>query len=283
MHHRDTEPRFQSAVVQVGSMSVSGARVAGKVAVVTGGTSGIGFACARAFLAEGARVVITGRNDDRGASAVKALGAVLGGVRFVKQDARLAADWDRLVDDVMGAFGRVDVLVNNAGSLGPRAQNPEVLTVETWRDIASANVESLILGCQRILPVMRKGGGGSIVNVSSTAAIVGVPAIAGYAAAKGAVRQYTKSVAIHCARAGDRIRCNSVHPAVVDTPMAGELFAAFGAGDATKGKDGYLAKIPTPRLVDAEDVAAAVLFLASDEARTITGAELVIDGGFLAT
>lgn len=248
-------------------------RVAGKVIIVTGGGSGIGRATASVLAGEGATVVVTDINRNGGLETVQRIG---GQSRFVEQDTSKEEDWQRVIADVMTQHGRLDGLVNNAGIMGRYPARFENETLEEWRRMLSINVEGVFLGCKHAVPAMRNGGGGSIVNMSSLAAFVGTPELPSYGASKGAVRQFTKTVAIDCARKRYNIRCNSVHPGVIDTPMAGEMMTN------EKGRARATAWVPMGVLGRPEDIAYGVLYLISDESRFVTGSELVIDGGMAA-
>lgn len=251
------------------------ARVDGKIAIVTGAASGIGRACARRLASEGATVVLADRDVPGGAAAAGALGAPH---VFHALDVTDPAGWASVVAETVRAFGRLDVLVNAAGVAVLR--DIERTTLEEWRLVHAVNGEGTFLGCQAALRAMKTTGGGSIVNLSSVAGLVADPDMAAYCASKGAVRLLTKAVALHAARAGYGVRCNSVHPAFVDTPMVDALLAAPSDRGLTRGK--LERAIPLGRLGEADEVAQLVVYLASDESRFVTGAELVIDGGLTA-
>ncbi len=268
------------------------ARLAGKVAVITGGTGGIGQAIARAMLDEGAHtVVVTGRDARRGAEVAEALGK---GACFRPQDVTSETDWDELTGWIRDRFGRLDVLVNNAGWAGSGdPQDPVHTTLRQWRDIMSVNLDSVFLGCRAAIRLMTDADGagrpaatatptgtarGCIVNISSTAGILSTPAFVAYGAAKAAVAHLTRSVAVHCARVGTGIRCNAVHPALVDTALGDDVLRLFDA-DIERARQAYLARVPLGTLAAPEDVAGAVVYLASDEARYVTGESLVVGGG----
>ncbi|MGQ0584533.1 MAG: SDR family NAD(P)-dependent oxidoreductase, partial [Reyranella sp.] len=191
-------------------------RVADKVVLVTGAGSGIGRSAAKLLAAEGATVIVTDINQPGGLETVQQAGAR---ARFLLHDTAQEADWKRVIDDVLAREGRLDGLVNNAGIAGPFPSTFESETVEQWQRILSINVQGVFLGCKHGVPAMRGSGGGSIVNLSSLAAFLGTPDLSAYGASKGAVRQFTKTVAIDCARKGYKVRCNSVHPGVILTPM----------------------------------------------------------------
>ena len=244
-------------------------RADGKVCIVTGAAQGLGAADARLLVAEGAQVVLT----DVNAAAGEALAADLGPrAHFVEQDVAEEESWPALVDEVMRTHGRLDVLVNNAG-IAP------IGTVETtntamWRRTLAIHLDGTFFGCHYALPAMRDSGGGSIINMSSTAALVGIPPYFAYSAAKGGIRALSKSVAIHCKQTGNGIRCNSVHPGSIATPMVqGAMHDLMGVDDLTEEKRVQFG------VGEPMDVAFMVLYLASDEAKHVNGAELVVDNG----
>ncbi|MGZ3450941.1 MAG: glucose 1-dehydrogenase [Polyangiales bacterium] len=248
------------------------ARAEGKVALVTGAASGIGKTCARVLANEGARVVLADRNDVDGKRAAEDLGAPH---FFQLLDVTSEDAWKSAVDATVRAFGRLDILVNAAG-IGVIG-DVEHTSLEAWRFVQSVNVEGVFLGCKTALAVMKSG---SIVNVSSVAGLIGDAEMAAYCASKGAVRLLTKSIALHCARRGDGTRCNSVHPSFIDTPMVGSMIDF--ARDPEKMRTILTKAAPLGRLGEPEEVAAMVLYLASDESKFVTGAEFVIDGGLTA-
>jgi NAD(P)-dependent dehydrogenase (short-subunit alcohol dehydrogenase family) len=252
--------------------------VQGKIAIVTGAASGIGRATAGLMVREGAIATLTDVNEAAGAAVAAELGAP---TRFIRQDVSDEASWQGLVADVLGRHGRLDILVNCAGVSGVQfPQNPETTSLEDWRKVNAVNLEGVFLGCKHALPAMRQGGGGAIVNISSLAAMVGTPGPHAYGAGKAGVRQLTKSVALWGAREHTRVRCNSVHPGIIETPMGEEVFGL--GGDAARGREAFKKSVPMRRLGEPIDIAYAVLYLASDEAKFVTGAELVVDGGMYA-
>lgn len=250
------------------------ARLAGKVVLVTGAASGLGAAAARRLHAEGAVVVLSDRNAEAGAELARQLGAP---AEFVELDVIDEAAWIAVVDGVVARHGRLDGLVNNAGIGLPGSI--EDTTLEAFRLVHQVNVEGTFLGCKHAVRVM-KARGGSIVNVSSVAGIAGAPNLAAYSSSKGAVRTLTKSVAMHCAKKGYGIRCNSLHPAFIATPMVDAMVSLSRDPVAARAK--LAAGIPLGRIGEPDDVAAAVAYLVSDDARFVTGVELPIDGGLLA-
>jgi 3(or 17)beta-hydroxysteroid dehydrogenase len=246
-------------------------RLEGKAALITGAASGIGRAVAKLFLEEGARIAVSDLNVS-GLADFAAAGALT-----LEQDVVDEARWREVADATVERFGRLDVLVNNAGIA--IVGNIERATLADLRKTLAVNVEGVFFGCREAVRVM-KGLGGSIVNLSSVAGIVGDANSAAYCASKGAVRSLTKSVALHCARAGYEIRCNSVHPAFTQTAMVEGLLTT--ARDPERLREGLRRAIPLGRFGEPEDIAAAVLYLASDESAFVTGAEMVLDGGLTA-
>lgn len=248
-------------------------RLEGKTAIVTGGGSGMGQAIVELFARAGASVLLTDLDEAAAKTVARSAGE---GVRHHVHDVADEAGWPAVIEAAMENTGRLDILVNNAGSA--LEGTPEGADLETWRRVHSVNVEGVFLGCRAVIPQMRDSGGGSIVNIASRAAIGAAPPyLAAYGASKGAVRQYTKTVAAYCAGADYRIRCNSINPGAVDTPL---LQASFDHGDDPEARRRAIAdRIPMKRLGAPVEIAYAVLFLASDEASFITGAELNVDGG----
>jgi len=253
-------------------------RVNGKVALVTGGASGLGLAIASVLVQEGARAIISDIQDNSGRAAAEKIGA-----EFLQQDVANETRWLEVLQTINEKYGRLDVLVNNAGISGSAlGTDPETTTLDEWQKIQRINGDSVFLGCKYAINYMRETGGGSIINMSSIAALVATPFITSYGASKAAVRQLTMSVAMHCATSGSKVRCNSVHPGQIKTPMLENLFleASTQAGIPVEVmKQNFLAKIPLAEFGEPDDVAYMVLFLASDEAKHITGAQFVVDGG----
>lgn len=249
-------------------------RLTGKIALITGGGSGLGAAAVRRLHAEGAFVWITDRVVEKGQALAQELGerAV-----FRELDVTQEAAWIEILAAIDAAHGRLDILVNNAG-VGVIA-DIENTTLDQWRFVHSVNVEGTFFGCKHGIGLMKKTGG-SIINLSSVAGIIGDPKLVAYCSSKGAVRTLTKSVAMHCARKQYGIRVNSIHPAFIETPMVGAILDQ--AKDRDKARDNMARAIPLGKLGEPEDVAAAVAYLASDDAKFITGTEMLIDGGLLA-
>lgn len=250
-------------------------RLQNKVALVTGGAQGIGEAIVRAFADEGARVIITDIDPEDG----ETLAADIGPTAVYRHlDVSDEAQWAETLDSVVAQFGRLDILVNNAGIMGRGdgvLNDPENTSLEDWRRVMRVNLDGVFLGCKHAIRVM-KPNGGSIVNMSSRSGLVGIPHQAAYAASKAAVRNHTKTVALYCAEQKLNIRCNSVHPAAILTPM----WEAMLKNEADK--EAVEAGTPLHRFGRPDEVAAVVLLLASDEATFITGSEFNIDGGVLA-
>lgn len=253
-------------------------RVAGKIAIVSGASAGIGRATALRLAEEGAKICL-GDIDRTGAESCAADIRARGGEAFpLALDVSEEADWRRIINATVERFGGLDILVNNAGIAF--AAGLEETTTEQWRRIMAVNVDSVFFGCKFALPAMRESGGGAIVNISSILGLVGSPVQAAYSATKGAVRLFTKGVALECAEAGWNIRVNSVHPAYIRTPMVERYAETWGS--LKKGLEALGDLHPIGRVGEAEEVANAVLYLASDEAKFVTGAELLIDGGYTA-
>ena len=248
-------------------------RLSGKIALVTGGASGMGRCEAEMFAREGAAVVVGDILEAEGRETADAIVKAGGRARFAKLDVSREADWEEAVRTAETAFGTLDLLVNNAGLSG--TFDPDPLSTAAWDALMTVNAKGVFLGMKHAVPAMRRAGGGSIVNISSISGFVGQDRIhMGYNASKGAVRIMTKSAAVQFAR--DNIRVNSVHPGVLP-PMRTSKASADPAW-----RERTLRAVPLKREGRVEEVAYAVLFLASDEASYITGTELVVDGGLLA-
>lgn len=263
----------------------------GRVAIVTGAAAGIGRAAARALAAEGALVVATDVDVAGGEETHGLIQAAGGHALFLAHDVTDEDGWVEVVAAARAQRDRLDIIVNNAGIAltGPLTE----MTLERWNRQLAVNVTGVFLGCKHAIPAIRAGGrGGSIINVSSVAGLEGAAGLAAYCASKGAVRLFTKSVAKECALARDGIRCNSVHPGIIDTAIwakmddaaANPVTAAFTAPGANAPSVDMIAAAGAPLgfAGQPEDIAAGILFLASDDSRYMTGAELVIDGGWTA-
>ncbi|HLT45421.1 MAG TPA: glucose 1-dehydrogenase [Luteimonas sp.] len=256
-------------------------RLEGRIALVTGAARGIGEAIARAFAAEGARVYLTDIDEEGGAEAALAIG---GHAAFLPLDVRSEDAWRRVTQDILDAHGRLDVVVNNAGITGFEGDavphDPEHASLDAWRAVHETNLDGVFLGCKYAIRAMRAGGTGSIINISSRSGLVGIPAAAAYASSKAAVRNHTKTVALYCAEQGMKVRCNSIHPAAILTPMWEPMLGSGPEREANMAM--FVQDTPLRRFGTPAEVAAVAVMLASDEAGYITGAEINIDGGILA-
>ncbi len=251
-------------------------RIAGKICLVTGGARGLGLAAAEALLAEGARVMITDVDADAGAAAVARLGE---NACFHTQDVCAEAGWTTVLDALEERWGPLDVLVNNAG-IGVFA-DIEQESLAGWNKTLDINLGGSFLGTRAAIARM-KSRGGSIINIASIEGMAGEASLPAYNASKGGVRIFSRSAAIHCARSGYGIRVNCVCPGFVDTRMVSDALAALAPQDGQQMAADKLARIPMGRFGTPAEIAPAVLFLASDESAYITGADLVVDGGFTA-
>ena len=248
-------------------------RLENKVALISGGARGMGAVEARLFSSEGAKVVIGDILEEDGRRTEAEIGEAGGECLFVRLDVTSESNWQRAVAATVARFGRLDVLVNNAGIF--RTEGVLETSEELWDEMLEINAKGVFLGTKCAIPEMRKAGGGSIINISSVAGLTGGPGSAAYRASKGAVRLFTKATAIQYA--GDAIRANSVHPGIIDTPMTTPNLLVDEAA-----RQRAMARHPLGRYGKPEDVAYGVLYLASDESSFVTGSELVIDGGFTA-
>ncbi|MCZ8370378.1 MAG: SDR family oxidoreductase [Porphyrobacter sp.] len=250
-------------------------RLEGAFCVVTGAARGIGRAIAAAFIAEGARVLLTDIDEGGGSASAAALGSA-----FLKLDVSSEADWEALAT----LHPQADVVVNNAGVTGFEAgmapHDPEHVSLADWRAVHAVNTDGTFLGCRYALRAMRARKQGSIINISSRSGLVGIPGAAAYAASKAAIRNHSKSVALYAAQQGWQVRCNSVHPAAVLTPMWEPMLGDGLEREANMAA--LVADTPLKRFGTPEEVAALCVYLASPESAYMTGAELTLDGGLLA-
>lgn len=247
-------------------------RVEGKVAVISGGARGIGAATAKLLAQEGAAVVIADVLEEEGMATEAEITESGGRAVFMKLDVTDEENWKEVISATVAAYGKLDVVVNNAGISG--RTTVEETPAENWDRVMEVNGKGVFLGTKLAIPELRKAGGGSIINISSIYGIVGSETSASYHASKGAVRIFTKSAAIQYA--GEGIRVNSVHPGFVDSPMTAVAHALPEVHDLRVGRT------PLGRMGTPEDIAAGILYLASDESSFVTGSELVIDGGMTA-
>lgn len=256
-------------------------RLEGLIALITGAASGIGAEITRAFVTEGAHVIVTDIRDREGREASLAFGPQ---TEYHHLDVHREDEWATVTQSVLATHGHLDILVNNAGITGledtTAAHDPEHASLADWRAVMATNLDGTFLGCKYAIRAMRTHGTGSVINVSSRSGLVGIPGAAAYAASKAAVRNHTKSVALYCAQQGWSIRCNSIHPAAILTPMWEPM---LGNGPDREARMQAIVKdTPFQRFGQANEVAAVAVMLASDEATYITGTEINIDGGLLA-
>jgi NAD(P)-dependent dehydrogenase (short-subunit alcohol dehydrogenase family) len=263
-------------------------QVAGKVALVTGGASGIGAAVAELLAREGASVVVTDIDELKGPEIVAGISKAGGEATFLHQDVTSEPRWVDVVAETGKRYGRLDILVSNAG-IGIAVPSITDMTLEDWRRQTAINLDGVFLSVKHSLPLMRKTStpkaGGSIILMSSLAGLRGAAGLSGYCATKGGVRLFAKAIAMECAMADDGIRVNSVHPGIIDTPIWGKIpTEATGRGQNAPIDPEERAKFATPlgRAGEATEIAGGVLYLASDASRYVTGTELVIDGGMYA-
>ena len=252
-------------------------RVEGKVALVTGAASGLGAAAARRLASEGAKVVLTDISADAGRAVADQLEDAGGTAMFSAHDVSDQGEWDRVVGEALRRFGRLDILVNNAGVSGG-LQELMTLDLEAWRRVLAVNLDGVFLGLRFAGPAIARSGGGSIINISSILGKVGMAGAAAYCASKGGVALLTKAAALEWAPLG--IRVNSVHPGYIETPMVSG--ALQQAENANEMRDMIVSRHALARFGVPREIADAVLFLASDESSFMTGAELVVDGGYTA-
>ncbi|MFP6796565.1 MAG: SDR family oxidoreductase [Pseudomonadales bacterium] len=248
-------------------------RVEGKVVVITGAAAGLGKADAHRLSEEGARLVLTDINAEDGRRVAD---ECEGETMFFEQDVKDESSWPRLIAATFAAFGRLDVLVNNAGIAD--IANIESTSTDQWHDILRVHLDGTFFGCRSAIPEMTKSGGGSIINMSSIAALVGLSSYLAYSAAKGGIRSMTKSIAVYCREQKNQIRCNSIHPGSISTPMVHAALETLSGIKLMEQEDPEATR-KAMGIGEPLDVANMVLFLASEESKHINGAELVIDSG----
>ena len=256
-------------------------RLQGKVALITGAASGIGEGIARAFVAEGASVIVSDLQDVKGREVASSLGP---SALYCHLDVRQEPEWIAVIDSILQSHRQLDVLVNNAGITGFEGSfvphDPEHAALKDWHAVLATNLDGTFLGCKHAIRAMRSRETGSIINISSRSGLVGIPGAAAYAASKAAVRNHSKTVALYCAEQGWRIRCNSIHPAAILTPMWEPLFG--GGEDREQRIQSAVKDTPLRRFGRVDEIAALAVLLASDEVTYMTGTELTVDGGLLA-
>lgn len=245
-------------------------RLSDKVAIITGASRGVGAANAKLLAQHGARVILTDINEKDGQAVADSIGC---NAKFVCHDVSSEQGWTELISMVETEFGRLDILVNNAAILSNSTVAEE--TLAGWQRIFKINCDSVFLGTQSALALMEKSGGGSIINMSSSAALMGMPHFAAYGASKAAVRGFSQSVAVYCSQAKNKVRCNTIHPDSIATPMVMEV----GMKMAKEGKQVADQKRTMPYVCQPEAIANTVLFLASDESFHINGAAINVDNG----
>ena len=254
-------------------------RVAGKTALVSGAATGIGRSIAARLAAEGSRVAVADIDEAKGAEAVEAIREAGGEAMFLSLDVTDEAAWQAAIGTTESEFGRLDILVNNAGIA--IIESVDKMSFKDWRAVMAVNIDGVFLGTKHAVPAMRRAGGGSIVNISSILGLTGEEKLSAYCASKGAVRLFTKAVALECGRDGSGIRVNSIHPGYIRTALT-EATCRRDYGDIATGF-AELGKLhPIGRVGEPEEIAAGVLYLASDESKFVTGSELAIDGGYTA-
>jgi len=256
-------------------------RLEGKIALITGAARGIGQAIAELFFAEGAQVILSDINDELGQKVTNKIGA---NSKYIHLDVSQESDWQSASILIEKEYGQLDIVVNNAGITGfletQGPHDPENLDLDSWHKVHETNLDGVALGCKYGIQLMKKSSHASIVNISSRSGIVGIPAATAYASSKAAVRNHTKSVALYCAEKSYPIRCNSIHPGAIFTPMWDAMLGE-GKQRETTIKE-ISAGVPLGVMGEPKDVAYAALYLASNESKYVTGIELNIDGGILA-
>jgi len=257
-------------------------RVSGKVALISGAASGIGAACARLLAAEGAAVMLVDLNDDLAAGVVEEIRSAGGTAGYAHHDVVDEAAWVALMADIKVQFGGLNIAINCAGTSVTELTFPTDTTLDEWHRINRINLDGTFLATKHELALMMQANpiNGSIVNISSVLGIVGQPGIAAYNASKGGVRLYSKSVALSCAKDRVNVRVNTIHPGFIRTPLLEKSIARYG--DIEAARQFYDNIQPVGHLGEPEDIAMGALYLASDESKFVTGAELVIDGGYTA-
>lgn len=255
--------------------------LAGKTAIVTGGAGGIGGAAARRFASAGAAVFITDMQDAAGAALAEEIGAT-----FLRHDVADEEQWERVVAHAQQATGTIDILVNSAGIAGDFTNSGLATTLAEWRRVIGINLDGTFLGCRTVMPVMLAAGQGSIVNISSATSFMATPTGLAYGASKAGVEQLSRSMAVIGARDGKQVRCNSVHPGVIATDMHNSILNKLADRQGVTAADveqQRLVAVPLGRRGSADEIAGMIAYLASDEARYITGTAMRIDGGWTVT
>lgn len=264
-------------------------RLEGRIAVVSGGLRGIGLACVERFVAEGAHVILTDLDAADSAEVAQVLGRLGNSASYLRADVTQESDWEAVAALAKDKYGAAHILVNNAGTDLTGAV--ETLSMDAWRRIMSINVDGVFLGTKHLVPLMAESGGGvqggsSIINISSIMGLVGMSEVSAYNASKGAVRLFTKGIAVEFATKKMPIRANSVHPGFVFTPLLNAGFQRWVDSGAAEKAEDLVAMVagntPIGRLAQPEEIASAAFFLASADSSYMTGAEIVVDGGYTA-
>jgi 3(or 17)beta-hydroxysteroid dehydrogenase len=253
-------------------------RVSGKVVLVTGAGLGLGRATSLLMASEGAKIAVTDIDEALAHRTAEEIEKAGGEALFHRHDVSNPDDWPLVMAAIEQRFGRLDVLVNNAGIA--IAKTIEDTTLAEWRRTMAVNLDGVFFGCQEGIRLMKKSGGGSIINLSSIDGVIGEADLAAYCASKGGVRTLTKAVAVHCAEQRYGIRCNSIHPGYIWTPQTENYLRDLGRLEEERAK--ALSRHPIGFLGEPNDIAYMVLYLASDESKFVTGSEMVVDGGYLA-
>lgn len=257
-------------------------RLKNKIALITGAAQGIGEGIAKVFAIEGATVILTDIQDELGLIVANQIGL---NAHYQHLDVRSEDCWKNIISYIEKTFGALHILVNNAGITGFQeswgSQDPEHASLDSWHNVHRVNLDGVFLGCKYAIQSMKKGGGGSIINMSSRSGLVGIPRAAAYASSKAAIRNHTKSVALYCAEEAYNIRCNSIHPATILTPIWEPMLPKDGTERIT-AIDALASQIPLKKVGRPDDVAWACVYLGSDESNFVTGIELNLDGGLLA-
>ncbi|MCF8475328.1 MAG: glucose 1-dehydrogenase [Emcibacter sp.] len=255
-------------------------RVMDKICLVTGAASGLGEACARLLAQEGGTVILTDINDIQGHKTTQEIKDTGANAIFIKHDVTNEDDWKSVFSTILETYGKIDVLINNAG--GGTYNDVETLSLQDWKNIIALNMDSTFLGTQMAIKSMKDTGGGSIINMSSVGGLVGSPNLVAYSAAKAGVKLFSKSVALHCGAHNYNIRVNTVHPGLIKTVSGMEMASKATGLSVEDAETAFAAMHPIGRIGKPIEIANMVLFLASDESSFATGGEFVVDGGYTA-
>lgn len=255
-------------------------RIMDKICLITGAANGLGEATARLLAKEGGTVILTDINGERGETIAQEIRDTGAKALFIKHDVTNEDDWKNVFSKVIEHYGKLDVLVNNAG--GGTYNDVETLSLKDWKDIIALNLDSTFMGTQLAIKSMKDTGGGSIINMSSVGGLVGSPNLVAYSAAKAGVKLFSKSVALHCGQNNYNIRVNTVHPGLIKTESGMEMASKATGMNVDDAETAFAAMHPIGRIGQPIEIANMVLFLASDESSFATGGEFVVDGGYTA-